>query len=82
MIIRRDILMLYLSYDGRICDFLPKCYFVTWNLRYMAEMHLSEKSQVSGKMTFKFAVKNSISTDFMGDSVLPSHKSDTSLFMY
>ena len=48
----------------------------------MAEMHLSEKSQVSGKMTFKFAVKNSISTDFMGDSVLPSHKSDTSLFMY
>ena len=46
----------------------------------MAEMHLSEKPQVSGKITFKFAVKNLIPINFMGDTVLPSHKSDKSLF--
>ena len=42
--------------------------------------HLSEKPQVSGITISKFEVKNSKAMYFMGNSVLPSQRSDISPF--
>ena len=61
--------MLYISYNGRICDFLSKLqksYFAILIWRYMAEMHLFEQPLFSGIIIFKFEVKKFIMHRFCG----------------
>ena len=52
--------MLFISKNKRVCVFLPKLqkrYFATLKWEIMAEMNISEKSQVSGIIIFEFKVK-------------------------
>ena len=67
--------MLFIGKNGRVCVFLPKLqkrYFATLKWEIMAEMNISEKSQVSGIIIFEFEVKKFKFIDFMGDSVIRS----------
>ena len=52
--------MLFIGKNGRVCVFLPKLqkrYFATLKWEIMAEMNISEQSQVSGIIIFEFEVK-------------------------